>query len=37
MGVGGKDILVEWTSIVSVLIIGGIKIHKASELSYPFP
>ena len=26
---GGWDILVEWASIVSVLIIGGIKIPKA--------
>ena len=33
--VGGWDILVEWASIVSVLIIGGIKIPK--ELAYPYP
>ena len=31
---GGWDILVEWASIVSVLIIGGIKIPKALELAY---
>ena len=35
--VGGWDILVEWASIVSVLIIGGIKIIKALELAYPYP
>ena len=34
--VGGWDILVEWTSIVSVLIICGIKIPKALELAYPY-
>ena len=35
--VGGWDILVEWASIFSVLIIGGIKIPKALELAYPYP
>ena len=35
--VGGWDILVEWASTVSVLIIGGIKIPKALELAYPYP
>ena len=34
---GGWDILVEWASIVSVLIIGGINIPKALELAYPYP
>ena len=33
--IGGWDILVEWASIVSVLIIGGIP--KALELAYPYP
>ena len=35
--VGGWDILVEWARIVSVFIIGGIKIPKAFELAYPYP
>ena len=35
--VGGWDIFVEWASIVSVLIICGIKIPKALELAYPYP
>ena len=35
--IGGWDILVEWASIVSVLIIGDIKIPKALELAYPYP
>ena len=35
--VGGWDILVEWACIVSVFIIGGIKIPKALELAYPYP
>ena len=38
--IGGWDILVEWASIVSVLIIGDIKIFKipkALELAYPYP
>ena len=30
-------ILVEWASIVSVLIISDIKIPKALELAYPYP
>ena len=37
ISVGGWDILVEWASIVSVLIIGGIKIPKALELVYTYP
>ena len=35
--VGGCDILVEWASIVSVLIIGGINIPKTLELAIPYP
>ena len=35
--IGGWDILVEWASIVSFLIIGDIKIPKALELAYPYP
>ena len=35
--IGGWDILVEWASIVSVLIIGDIQIPKALELAYPYP
>ena len=35
--VGRWDILVEWASIVSVIIIGGIKIPKALKLAYPNP
>ena len=34
--VGGWDILVEWASIVSVLINGGIKIPNRVFTSIPF-